>query len=206
MVVCDDAYFGMFFDEACLKESIFGKLAQAHENILAIKVDGGTKEAFVWGLRVGFLTYGTKGGTAAVYKALEDKTAGMVRAVISNVTTSGQSILLKALNSPTFAAEQAAKVAILKHRAAITASECRKSEYADAWDVYPFNSGYFMCLRLKDGVSADTVRLRLLDEHGVGTIALGVSDLRVAFSCLTEQQIPGVFVAIASAVRAVRGH
>jgi hypothetical protein len=47
--------------------------------------------------------------------------------------------------------------------------------------------------------------VRLLDEHGVGTIALGKQDLRVAFSCLTEAQIPVVFSAVAKAVRAVRG-
>jgi hypothetical protein len=61
-----------------------------------------------------------------------------------------------------------------------------------------------MCLRLK-GADADTVRVRLLDDHGVGTIALGKTDLRVAFSCLAEAQIPGVFSAAAKAVRAVRG-
>jgi hypothetical protein len=71
--------------------------------------------------------------------------------------------------------------------------------------VYPFNSGYFMCLRLK-GADADTVRVRLLDDHGVGTIALGKSELRIAFSCLTEQQIPNVFASAAKAVRAVRGN
>jgi DNA-binding transcriptional MocR family regulator len=70
--------------------------------------------------------------------------------------------------------------------------------------VYPYNSGYFMCLRLKEA-DADTVRLKLLDEHGVGTIALGKTNLRVAFSCLTEAQIPSVFAAIATAVRSVRG-
>jgi aspartate/methionine/tyrosine aminotransferase len=204
VVVCDDAYYGMFFDEAAEKESFFGRLAQAHPNILAIKVDGATKEEFVWGVRVGFLTYGIKNGTPAVYKALEDKTAGIIRAVISNVTHPGQSIVLKALNDPDFRSQQAEKVDILRKRAAVTAVECRKAEYADCWDVYPFNSGYFMCLRLKDA-DADTVRLKLLDEHGVGTIALGKTDLRVAFSCLTEAQIPGVFTACAAAVRAVRG-
>lgn len=203
VVVCDDAYYGMFFDDACEKESLFGRLAQAHENLLAIKVDGATKEEFVWGLRVGFLTYGIKNGTAAVYKALEDKTAGLIRAVISNVSHPGQSIVLKALQDPNFRAQQAEKVAILKARAAVTAIECRKAEYADCWDVYPFNSGYFMCLRLK-GADADTVRLKLLDEFATGTIALGKTDLRVAFSCLSEAQIPGVFVAAAKAVRLVR--
>jgi aspartate/methionine/tyrosine aminotransferase len=181
---------------------LFGRLSHAHPNLLAVKVDGATKEEFVWGVRVGFLTYGVKGGTAAVYKALEDKTAGVIRSVVSSVTHPGQSIVLKALQDPGFRRQQAEKVAILRQRAEVTGVECRRPEYADCWDVYPYNSGYFMCLRLK-GADADTVRLKLLDEHGVGTIALGQANLRVAFSCLTEAQIPGVFKAIAAAVRSV---
>ena len=204
VVVCDDAYYGMFFDEACEKESLFGRLAQAHPNLLAIKVDGGTKEAFVWGMRVGFITYGVKNGTPAAYKALEDKTAGVIRAMVSSVTHPGQTIVLKALQDPDFRRQQAEKVEILRRRAEATGVECRRPEYADCWDVYPYNSGYFMCLRLKDA-DADTVRMNLLDAHGVGTIALGPTNLRVAFSCLTEAQIPGVFQAIAAAVRTVRG-
>ncbi|HPS67038.1 MAG TPA: aminotransferase class I/II-fold pyridoxal phosphate-dependent enzyme [Holophaga sp.] len=204
VVVCDDAYYGMFFDEACEKESLFGRLAQAHPNLLAVKVDGGTKEAFVWGMRVGFITYGVKNGTPAAYKALEDKTAGVIRAMVSSVTHPGQTIVLKALQDPDFRRQQAEKVEILRQRAEATGVACRRAEYADCWDVYPYNSGYFMCLRLKDA-DADTVRMNLLDEHGVGTIALGPTNLRVAFSCLTEAQIPGVFKAIAAAVRTVRG-
>ena len=46
LVVCvDDAYYGMFFDDAASRESIFGRLARASENLLAIKVDGATKES-----------------------------------------------------------------------------------------------------------------------------------------------------------------
>ncbi len=206
LVVCiDDAYYGMFYHPGCQTESVFGALARASDHLLAIKVDGGTKEAFIWGLRVGFLTFGVKNGTAAAYKALEDKTAGLIRAYVSNITNPGQSVVLRALNDPEFRAQQAEKVATLRRRAEVTAAECRKAAYADCWDVYPFNSGYFMCLRLK-GVDADATRVRLLDDHGVGTIALGKTDLRIAFSCLTEAQIPGVFGAAAQAVRAVRGH
>jgi aspartate/methionine/tyrosine aminotransferase len=200
----DDAYYGMFFDDACEKESIFGRLAKASNNLLAVKIDGATKEEFVWGLRVGFITFGVKNGTAGVYKALEDKTAGLIRAYVSNISNPGQSVVLKALNDPDFRKQQAEKVAVLRARAAVVAQECRKPEYADCWDVYPFNSGYFMCLRLKDA-DADQVRVRLLDDHGVGTIALGKREVRVAFSCLAEAQIPGVFSAAAKAVRAVRG-
>ena len=205
LVVCvDDAYYGMFYDDASATESIFGKLCRASDNLLAVKVDGATKEEFVWGLRVGFVTFGVKNGTAAAYKALEDKTAGLIRAYISNVSNPGQSVVLKALLDPDFRPQQAEKVATLRGRAKVTRVECARPEYADCWDVYPFNSGYFMCLRLK-GADADTVRVRLLDDHGVGTIALGKTDLRIAFSCLTEAQIPGVFSAAAKAVRAVRG-
>ncbi len=205
MVVCvDDAYYGMFFDEACEKESLFGRLARASQNLLAVKIDGATKEEFVWGLRVGFITFGVQNGTAAAYKALEDKTAGLIRAYVSNISNPGQSIVLKALQDPDFRRQQAEKVATLRARAAVVAKECRKPEYADCWDVYPFNSGYFMCLRLK-GAEADPVRLALLDDSGVGTIALGKRDLRVAFSCLTEAQIPTVFAGAAQAVRKVRG-
>jgi aspartate/methionine/tyrosine aminotransferase len=203
VVVCDDAYYGMFYDDACTRESLFGRLAQAHPNLLAIKVDGATKEEFVWGVRVGFITFGLQNGTPAVYKALEDKTAGIIRAVISNVTHPGQSIVQKALEDPDFRRQQGEKVEVLRKRAVVVGQECAKAEYRDCWDVYPYNSGYFMCLRLKDA-DADAVRIELLDQHGVGTIALGAANLRVAFSCLTEAQIPGLFAAAATAVRAVR--
>ena len=203
VVVCDDAYYGMFFDAACETESLFGRLAGAHENLLAVKIDGATKEEFVWGLRVGFVTYGIKGGTPAVYTALEQKTGGIIRATISNVSMASQSVVLKALLASEFRAQQAEKVAILKRRFLITAGEVRKSEYADCWDVYPFNSGYFMCVRVK-GVAAEAVRQELLTTHGIGAIALGETELRVAFSCLNDDQIPGVFSAAAKAIRAVR--
>jgi aspartate/methionine/tyrosine aminotransferase len=205
LVVCvDDAYYGMFFDDRCERESIFGRLARASNNLLAIKVDGATKEEFVWGLRVGFVTFGVKNGTPAAYKALEDKTAGLIRAYVSNISNPGQSVVLKALNDPDFRKQQAEKVAILRARAAIAQTESRKAEYADCWDVYPFNSGYFMCVRLK-GADADTVRGRALEDSQVGTIALGKSELRIAFSSCEAEQIPLVFAAVAKATRAVRG-
>ncbi len=205
LVVCvDDAYYGMFFDDAADRESIFGKLAKASNNLLAVKVDGATKEEFVWGLRVGFLTFSTRNGTPAAYKALEDKTAGLIRAYVSNISNPGQSVVLKALGDPDFRKQQAEKVAVLKARSVIAHKESQKPEYKDCWDVYPFNSGYFMCVRLK-GVDADRVRAHALEQFGVGTIALGAKDLRIAFSSCAEAQIPLVFDAVAKATRAIRG-
>lgn len=203
VVICDDAYYGMFYDDHSEVQPLFAWLAQAHPNLLAIKVDGGTKEAFVWGLRVGFITYGIHGGSEALYGALEKKTAGAVRGSISNVNMPSQSILLKALNNPDFFSQQAAKVAILRERFLAVREAVGKSEYADCWDAYPFNAGYFMCLRLK-GVAAEDVRIDLLERHGVGTVALGGGDLRVAFSCLELGDIADCFARIAESVRHLR--
>ncbi len=75
--------------------------------------------------------------------------------------------------------------------------------FGDAWDYYPFNSGYFMCLKLK-GASAEAVRQRLLNVYQLGTIALGETDLRVAFSCLEIEQIDEVYATIYKAVKEVQ--
>ena len=39
-----------------MTESLFGLLTDRHPNLLAVKLDGATKELFVWGLRCGFIT------------------------------------------------------------------------------------------------------------------------------------------------------
>ncbi|MHC5067522.1 MAG: aminotransferase class I/II-fold pyridoxal phosphate-dependent enzyme [Planctomycetota bacterium] len=203
VVVCDDAYYGMFYADDCASESIFGRLAQAHDNLLAIKIDGATKEMFVWALRIGFITYGIKNGTAAAYKALADKTGGAIRGAVSNINRPGQAVISKVLADPEFRTQQAEKVAVLRARAETTAEVVAKAEYADVWDVYPFNAGYFMCLRVK-GVDADVLRQHLLSEHGIGTISLGATDLRVAFSCVEEGDIADLFDRVAQSIRALR--
>src|SRR6185369_3354090 len=75
--VADDAYFGLFYEDS-LKESLFGKLANLHPRILAIKLDGATKEEFVWGFRTGFITFadGNDYENAPVITALEKKAMG----------------------------------------------------------------------------------------------------------------------------------
>jgi aspartate/methionine/tyrosine aminotransferase len=60
VAVLDDAYFGLFYHLGghSATQSIFGHLVNAHPNLLAVRLDGATKEVFVWGLRCGFLTFG----------------------------------------------------------------------------------------------------------------------------------------------------
>ena len=38
------------YEEGIEKESLFTYLCDLHENVLAIKIDGATKEDYVWGL------------------------------------------------------------------------------------------------------------------------------------------------------------
>lgn len=185
-----------------LKESLFTKLLDLHERLFAIKLDAATKENFVWGLRVGFITYG---GCIArnhdkVYNALERKTAGAVRGSISNASQLSQTIILKSLHAPGYKAEKEAKSSILKERALEVKRVLANPKYAPAWEYYPFNSGYFMCLRLKT-VEAEPLRVHLLNRYGVGLISLGKSDMRVAFSCVEKKDVQELFDLILQGVK-----
>jgi aspartate/methionine/tyrosine aminotransferase len=206
IAVMDDAYFGLFYEEQTLKESLFANLCNRHTRLLAVKLDGATKENYVWGLRVGFITYGCKieGDPMAVYDALERKTAGSIRGSISNASHLGQTIVLKSMQSENFIKEKEEKFKVLKKRAERMKEVLSDSRYKDAWDVYPFNSGYFMCIRLKS-VDAETLRCHLLEKYGVGLISMGEKDLRIAFSSLEESDILELFNIIFQGVEDLKG-
>ncbi|WP_422658221.1 aminotransferase class I/II-fold pyridoxal phosphate-dependent enzyme [Paenibacillus sp. EC2-1] len=189
VAVTDDAYFGLFFENS-LKESLFGRLADIHPRVLAVKIDGATKEEFVWGFRVGFITYASE--NKDVLTALEQKTLGIIRATISSGSHPSQTFVLDALKSPEFEQQKLEKFNIMKGRANKVKSLLDSGKYGDVWEYYPFNSGYFMCLKL-NGISAEALRSHLIHEYGVGTIALGEHDLRIAFSCIEEEHLEDLF-------------
>ncbi|GMX61239.1 aminotransferase class I/II-fold pyridoxal phosphate-dependent enzyme [Paenibacillus elgii] len=189
VAVTDDAYFGLFFEDS-LHESLAGQLAGLHPRVLSVKIDGATKEEYVWGFRVGFITY--VGQSDATLAALEQKTIGIIRGTISSGPHPSQTFVLHALQSPDFKAQKQEKFDIMKGRANRVKALLDTGKFDQVWDYYPFNSGYFMCLKLKT-VDAETLRLHLLDKYGVGTIALGETDLRVAFSCIEEADIDELF-------------
>ncbi len=205
LVVCDDAYFGLTYDDDALEESPFGLLSGAHPRVLCVKLDGATKELFVWGLRCGFISFGLPACDAPgpVLEALEKKVMGAIRGGISNCANLSQTIVEAALGSATLEAERAQKRELLRARARRVREVVEREAYRDSWDVYPFNAGYFMCISVK-GVDAEALRLHLLDKEGVGVIALGKSDIRVAFSCLEVEDIEPVFEAIDRSIRALR--
>ena len=202
LALTDDAYFGLFFEEETLKESIFTKLIGRDPRLLAIKLDGATKENYVWGLRVGFITYGAffEAESRPAFDALEKKTAGAVRGSISNASHLSQEIVLRSLRSDDYHEEKEDKFQIMKERAQEVKRVLADLKYQDAWEPYPFNSGYFMCLKLKT-VEAESLRVHLLEKYGVGLISLGKTDLRVAFSCLEKDDTQELFDTVLQGVR-----
>ena len=202
IVVCDDAYFGLFYERQVARESLFARLAGSHERILAVKVDGPTKEQFVWGFRTGMLTFGAKAffSEESLYNALERKVAGAIRSAVSNCSQPAQSVLAKALSGEQIARQQEEKKAILEARARKVHQILADDRFNDLWEPYPFNSGYFMCLKLKS-LPAESLRKHLLEKYGVGVIADGERDIRVAFSAADVEQLPELFELIATAAR-----
>ena len=193
VVFTDDAYFGLVYKSGVYRESIFAKLADIHENVLAVKIDGATKEDYVWGFRTGFITYAAKNITDETCIALEDKTGGAVRGNISNAPHISQSLVLHAITSAAYEHEKKEKYNLLKGRFDMVQKVLKDNEdkYKSFFSPLPFNSGYFMCVEL-NGLEGEPVRKALLDKYSTGVISIG-NLVRIAFSAVAARQIPELF-------------
>ena len=192
VVLVDDSYFGLVFEAGVLQESIFTMLCGLHPNLLAVKIDGPTKEDYVWGFRVGFLTFGVRGGTPELYGALEAKAGGAIRGSISNCSNLSQSLLVKAWSSPDYEREKRLKFETLRARyMKVKAILAAHPEYREHFEPLPFNSGYFMCIRMKKA-DPESLRQKLLAEYSTGVILLsGV--IRIAFSATPMDKLEKLF-------------
>lgn len=198
LAVFDDAYFGLFYEEGLLQESLFARLAAAHERILTVKVDGATKEDFAWGFRVGFVTFAGRGLEQKQLDALERKLMGSIRSTVSNSSRIAQSMLLRALQSQSYRTEKLEKRELLKRRYR-RVREILASGDTGPLEPLPFNSGYFMAFSCR-GISAEQLRLALLDQ-GIGTIAIGERFLRVAYSTIDERDLEELYQTIFATAR-----
>jgi aspartate/methionine/tyrosine aminotransferase len=198
LAIFDDAYFGLFYEDSTYRQSLFSEAADLHENLLAVKVDGPTKEDLVWGFRVGFLTFAARGLSERHQEALGQKIMGAIRASVSNCSQPAQSLLLQAMRDPGYQAQKREAFAVLEGR-------YRKARELAArapagLRALPFNSGYFMTFELGQGL-AERLRRTLLQEHGVGTIALADRYLRVAYSSVDEERLEELYSTIFQAAR-----
>ena len=199
VVILDDAYFGLVYEKGVHAESLFAEFSDLHENVLAVKLDGTTKEDYVWGIRVGFITFAFKGATPEQLKALEAKAAGNVRSSVSNISSIGQHLAVKAYSDPAYDAQKREKYEVLKRRyETIRRVFAEHPEYSKRFEVMPFNSGYFMCVK-PIGVDAESVRRQLIAKYSTGTIVLN-GLIRIAFSAVPNERLPEVFANVAAAI------
>ncbi|HAP43588.1 MAG: aminotransferase class I/II [Spirochaetes bacterium GWD1_61_31] len=202
LIIADDAYFGLQYEEANLRESIFARLAGLHPRLVAAKVDGSTKEDYVWGFRGGFVTFSGHGLDEHQYGALVKKLMGVIRSSVSSPAAPTQYILLKAMQNPSFHQQKEQFAGLLESRYRRVKAFLAANPAPKGLVALPFNSGYFMCF-LCDGFSAEALRLRLLDDYGVGVISLQERWLRVAFSSVELEDIDELYRTIFAAVAAL---
>lgn len=192
VVMLDDAYFGLVFREGVARQSLFTRLCSGSPNLLAVKMDAATKEDYAWGLRVGFITLGIAGGNQPLYDALNAKLAGAIRGNISNAPMISQNLVLRAMSQPGYHQEKAGAEALLRSRFERVCQVLEQHpHYGDCFVPLPFNSGYFLCLRLLRH-DAEQIRQVLLREFDTGVIALG-DLLRLAFASVPVEDIPQLF-------------
>jgi len=194
LVLCDDAYFGLFYSENCFSQSLFALLCNLDENLLAVKIDGATKENLSWGLRIGFITYSSKNFNSNIEEVMKEKTASCIRSSISSSSKVSQSLLIDAFSDSKDL--QAAKDWVfeeMKNRYTLIRNFLLENTNQFLKPL-EFNSGYFMCFEvIKDG---ELFREFLLQEYQIGTISFydkGKSYLRIAYCSIDKENLKSLF-------------
>ena len=189
IIVSDDAYFGLFFEENHKTPTLSAtyKLAE-NSNCLIVKLDGITKEFYSWGLRVGFITYYTKDDT--LRKTLLEKTQGFLRSTTSSPSNLSQQIALRLLENKQALLEKEENDSIIQERYNELKLAISKENLATLVTVLPFNSGYFFTIKLPTTINAHEFRLKFLNEYKYGVYSMDDEHVRIAFSCLDKELIP----------------
>ena len=189
IIVSDDAYFGLFFEENHKTPTLSAtyKLAE-NSNCLIVKLDGITKEFYSWGLRVGFITYYTKDDT--LRKTLLEKTQGFLRSTTSSPSNLSQQIALRLLENKQALLEKEENDSIIQDRYNELKSAISKENLATLVTILPFNSGYFFTIKLPTTINAHEFRLKFLNEYKYGVYSMDNEHIRIAFSCLDKELIP----------------
>lgn len=189
LAILDDAYFGLFYEEETEKESLFAKLADADDNIFAIKGDAATKEDMVWGFRIGFISYASKCLDDKALDALTKKTLGAIRCTVSNCDRPGQSLLVKALKEgKSVNKDKETLFNEMKMRYNTFKEALEPYKESKVLKPYPFNSGYFMAFDTF-GRSAEELRTYLLEKYQVGAINIMDRTFRVAYCSVENDKI-----------------
>jgi len=201
VVVCDDAYAGLVYDDEIPRHSMFWELIGAHPSLVPVKVDGSTKEVSFFGGRVGFLTFGVDPESGAA-DALESKVKCLTRATLGSPVAASQVLLLEALLSETLDDEVEALRRRLGRRVAVL-RQALDGVDRNLLRPLPFNSGCFALAELPEELelSADQVRLHLLEHQDTGLVSIGPRYLRIAHCSVAAEKLPELVHRVEQGVR-----
>lgn len=189
IIISDDAYFGLFFEENHKTPTLSAtyKLVD-NNNCLVVKLDGITKEYYGWGLRVGFITYYTSDDK--LRKIVLEKTQGYLRSTTSSPSNLSQQIALRLLESSQAKQEKTYNDSIIEERYHILKEAIAKYNLDNDVTILPFNSGYFFTIKMPEHIDAHKFRLKFLNDYKYGVYSMDDSHIRIAFSCLDKELIP----------------
>ncbi len=204
VVLCDDAYTGLVFDDAFPSQSMFWELLGRHPALIPLRGAGSTKEFLLFGGRVGFVTL-PFAADSVEYRVLEDKLFSLIRSSVGSPVSVSQMLLLEGLNSGQTAIEISAIRARLRGRFEVMQQALASAEgHGETFRVMPCNSGAFMLLELLGSTDPEAVRQRLLNEFSTGVVAIRPRYIRLAFCSMSRQAIPELVQRVAAVLRPVK--
>jgi aspartate/methionine/tyrosine aminotransferase len=205
VVVCDDAYAGLVFEDDIPRESMFWDLIGRHDNLIPVKVDGATKEFAFFGGRVGFLTF-AQPPDSDIAAALDSKVKCLVRATVGSPVSTSQMVLLQALREADIASEVEAVRLLLQERYSIL-KEALAGVDGSLLRPLPFNSGCFALIELPTelGLDSEEVRQHLLEHHDTGVVAIAPNFIRIAFCSVGAEALEELVRRVELAVSELAG-
>ncbi|MEM9557830.1 MAG: aminotransferase class I/II-fold pyridoxal phosphate-dependent enzyme [Acidobacteriota bacterium] len=204
LVLSDDAYSGLVYADDAPSRSLFWDLAGRHENLLAVKLDGATKEFSFFGGRVGFVTFGLELSERA-QSALDNKFASMIRSTVGSPVASSQVVLLQSLRGDAEAeVNDVRRVARARYDAVMPVLETVDRALLRP---LPFNAGFFVLMELPEelGLDPHDVRRYLIARHDVGIVGAQPNYLRLATCSVAAEMLPEMMRRIEAGVRELAG-
>jgi aspartate/methionine/tyrosine aminotransferase len=155
------------------RESPFWELVGLHPNLVPVKVDGATKEYSFFGGRVGFVTFACEPGSEMA-AALESKVKGSCAPSWARRWRRRRCCSCKRSKPPDAEAQVEAIRVLLAERYRALQQALQKVDERLLRPL-PFNSGCFALVELAEslGVTAEEVRLHLLDRFDTGVVSVG---------------------------------
>ena len=71
-------------------------------------------------------------------------------------------------------------------------------KYEECFTALPYNSGYFMCIKLAPGLDGEKIRQVLIEKYSIGLINLN-NVLRIAYSAVAASDVKQMFGGIYNA-------